>query len=65
MPILKETFITLIIGQWNQHGKPKKVVFTMKDELYSLVYYYKNQKLLETFISFISFLMLLAFYVTL
>jgi len=49
------------IGQWNLHGKPKKVVFTMKDEWYSLVYYYKNQKLLVTFISFRSFLVLPAF----
>ena len=26
------------IGQWNLHGKPKKVVFTMKDGWYSLLF---------------------------
>ena len=26
------------IGQWNLHDKPKKVVFTMKDGWYSLLF---------------------------
>ena len=44
LPLFEDVIGEVVeIGQWNLHGMPKKVVFTMKYESYSLVYY-MNQK---------------------